>query len=114
MSVVTNVILSLPTLEDHTARIAEINAWIANQPHWNREKYDCTFGPELSEQYDAYGGGKVLEATLYVGAFNHFPLDAFKDFLSTLNWEWPEEVQLLVKDSDDDLFSSFVLTALAS
>ena|ERR1043165_4583585 len=102
MSVVTNVVLTFSILEDdgHNDDWAEIISSI--------NKYFDEQGRRgfivVPREMDWYGGNKVLEAPLFVGAFNHLGLEDFIEHLKTIKWEYPEEVQLWVKEQEDDVF----------
>lgn len=58
--------------------------------------------PKLPKHW--YGGTKALERDLYIGAFNHFPLEKAIEYMRTLNWKNPNIVQLIVMDDDDERF----------
>lgn len=96
MSNVTNVILSFGILENEADRIKEVNKakCLEGQPF---------LGADLPPE--AYGGYKALETPLYIAALNHVSWQELIAHLKAgVSWEYPEEVQLLVKGQDDDLF----------
>jgi protein associated with RNAse G/E len=97
MSVVTNLILHIGILEDEEDRIKDVN-----------EFWEDGIGLVSFDSSDLprgwYGGTKMLEANLYVGAFNYLDLDEFITHLEKIRWEYPEEVQVIVKEQEDDLF----------
>lgn len=83
MSHVTNILL-LTAREDHDARLIELGF----------------------QKVDGYAGGnKSMESDVWAAAFNHFDLDVLMAELRDIQWEYPEEVQLLVKDEHDERFS---------
>ena len=96
MSSVSNCILSFSVLEDIPARIIAVNAVLSPQSFVSIEDESLPKG--------WYGGSKMLETALLVGAFNYFPEDEFMGWLKTINWRCPEEVQLIIKRDDDLLF----------
>ncbi len=102
MSAVTSLILSFSPDEDHLAREQEVNGWLeANEgldflPTWRTDQ--------------CFGGGP-LDVPLYVGAFNHFDIDAFVAFLPTLPWERPECVQVILCGPWDEAWSEVSLTS---
>lgn len=72
------------------------------------------------EQYHESGSGLVLvddarlpplwygkqpfPCRLAIGAFNHLDLDGLIQHLRTVQWPYPDQVQLIVKDEDDQRF----------
>lgn len=108
MSTVTNLILSHSILEDDNgARIKEVNKFF--------EREETRGFVEAELPYEVYGGSKVLEAPIYIGAFNYLMEDEFLEYLrSEVNWEHPEEVQIIIKRQEDDLFSIINLSDLPS
>lgn len=104
MSEVTNLILSIGTLDWDDRNIERINAYFED----GRRGFVSVDSPELPSGW--YGGTKMLEARLYIGAFNYFDLEGFKNFLRSIHWEYPEEIQLIVKEHHDDVFRIETLT----
>lgn len=93
MSVVTNLLVSFSILEDDDARLEDLNRWLDGEQH-----------PPLVNFWrmrECYGGSKHMEAPLLAGAFNHFEMIPFIAFLRTVRWEWPDEVQVLVRAPDE-------------
>lgn len=102
MSVVTNVILSLGIMnegpvDDPRADVAAINAYFGDAT--GLVSLD---DPDLPRGW--YGGSKMLEQPLYVGAFNYLDLDALVAHIRGLTFREPENVQLIVCEQDDDRF----------
>ena len=95
MSHVDNVMLTFEESEC-APFIARINDWLL------ANAYRQTFGPSLASVHSAYGGSKVLEADLYVAAFNYFPEAAFFEFLRTLPWAHRDLVQVMIKRQYDE------------
>lgn len=50
-----------------------------------------------------YGGTKMLEVEVLIGAFNYLDTAAFVEHLVNLKWQWPEMVVLLVKEEREDV-----------
>lgn len=51
-----------------------------------------------------YGGTKYLESIIFIGAYNYLDTVSFVKHLKLINWEYPESVQLIIKDEDEDRF----------
>lgn len=83
MSIVTNLILAVGT---NDVDIDEINKYFS--------------AGRLTE---AVGGGSMyFENRTFYAAMNHMgPIDRFCDFLRSFNFDWPEEVQVIVAEQDD-------------
>ena len=47
-----------------------------------------------------YGGSKYLETGLLVGAYNYLDLVALLAFMQRMEWEDPEDVQLIIKEQE--------------
>ena len=106
MSVVTNLILSFSISEDEQSRVEEINTFFNNGRGFKLVSAD--FERKLADDYYEaktwYGGSKHLETPLFVGAYNHLDIDGLIDHLKSVNWEEPENVQLILKPQDADKF----------
>ena len=50
-------------------------------------------------------GSKAMEANVWIGAFNYLDIVNFIDALNKVKWDYPEEVQLLIKEQEDEKFS---------
>lgn len=100
MSRVTNIIFAFSIIEEggddsgEFILFKEINKWL------KKEGYG-----ELKSIDDCAGGSKRLEAPIFAAAFNFFLFDEFKEFVSSLNWNEPDAVQIFVKEQEDDEFS---------
>lgn len=97
MSVVTNIILTFSCLEDEKERLREIN----------------TFFPDISGLTSCdddklprgwYGGTKMLETNICIGAFNHLDFERFLEHMKTIKWRYPEYAQIIVQEQEDDRF----------
>jgi len=58
-----------------------------------------------------YGGTKMLQTPILVGAFNYFRLDDFLSHVAALPWRFPEAVVLVVKQEEHDNPQVFRLRA---
>lgn len=105
MSYVTNVVL-LFSLMEYDTETAGVRQYPIVQM-LNKSAVDGMHSGALV-RVSQYGAGiKVMEAVVYVGAFNFLDVDAFKRAVWALPWEEPESVQLLIKDQDDERFTLF-------
>jgi len=102
MSEVTNLILTFTTLEDEEARMQDVNSFEYRGLRMNLISAD--FDKDMEKGYSWYGGTKFLEAVLYVGVFNYFPLEQFIEYLKKIKWDEPENVQLFIKEQTDFKF----------
>ena len=112
MSEVTNLIISFSIGEDETSRINEVNLFFNNGRGFKINSADFEegtnwLGKENRKRW--YGGTKMLETPLYVGAFNHLDLEGLIEHMKELEWEEPENVQLIVKLQEADKFEIFEL-----
>lgn len=107
MSEVTNLIISFSVGEDEISRIGKVNTFFNNGREFNIisadfERAKDWLGIEKREKW--YGGSKMLETPLYVGAFNSLDLEGLLEHMKALDWNEPENVQLIVKDQFSDKF----------
>ncbi|MEQ9437802.1 MAG: hypothetical protein RIG62_02095 [Cyclobacteriaceae bacterium] len=103
MSVVTNLIFSFSVGEDENKMMNQVNSFKYGLQTLNLVSADYIRDTE-NRRTAWYGGGKFLEARLFVGAFNHLDLNEFIDHVKSLDWEEPECVQIIVKEQHDDIF----------
>ena len=108
MSEVTNLILSFSIGEDEEVRLKEVNSFRYRDLEMNLVSAD--FNKNMDGSTAWYGGTKFLETPLYIGAFNHFDLDGFISHLKKINWDQPENVQVIVKGQWDEKFKILELT----
>ena len=59
---------------------------------------------------DRAGGNKVMQADVFAVAVNHCSIPALIEAFRAIPWDYPEAVQLMVKDEHDDAFT--IYTAL--
>lgn len=107
MSEVTNLILSFSISEDEISKVQEINSFWNNGRGFKLISADFQrgrtfFGKEYQKRW--YGGEKKLETPLFIGAYNHLDLNGLIEFLKGLEWDRPENVQLIVKEQDSEKF----------
>ena len=104
MSVVTNLILSFSILEDERSRVSEINFFENNGRGFELATADFERENNPSSNKTWYGGTKFLETPLYIGAYNHLDVEGLIEHLKIVNWEYPESVQLFLKEQESDKF----------
>lgn len=93
MSNITNIIFVTSVDEDISMQaLREISSFV--DMDWQSLKDEVT------------GGTKILECEVYVGAFNYFDENKFIDELKSIKWNYPEELQVMVKREDDDQFTT--------
>lgn len=97
MSVVTNLILHIGISEDEEERIKDVNKFF-------EDKNGLVSLDDSKIPRGWYGGSKMLECNLYIGAFNYLDLDEFIKHCKNIKWEYPDEIQIIVKEQEDDLF----------
>jgi hypothetical protein len=90
MSHVTDIVL-LTFLDD--SGVAKLNEWLKNN-RW----------PELKEISGYAGGNKAMQCEIWTAAINNFDIDDFVCASKSIDWEYPESVQLLIKGEHDDAF----------
>ena len=104
MSSVTNLILACSGSENERDTAIFLN----NFPNEGKAfKIVSIDDPSLPKGW--YGGTKYMEARLYLGAYNYFNYQAFIAYLQAYPWQYPEDVQLLIKEQYDDVFRSFIV-----
>jgi hypothetical protein len=102
MSVITDIIL-LTFIRDREANGGRLNA----------EK----LSEYLSENYrsngfvqvDGYAGGnRAMQCNVFITAVNYLDHDEFIEVFNSIEWEYPESVQLLLKCEDCDTFEIII------
>jgi hypothetical protein len=102
MSKVTNIILITSGIDDSSFTTELLSKFIVNgEPFVIRAVDD----PSLPTGW--YGGNRVLECNIFIGAYTSFPLNEFISFITNVNWYLPENIQLLVKEDSDYKFRLF-------
>lgn len=101
MSVVTNVILSLGPLglNEEKEFLAEVNKFFGGTKGLVSVDDD-------SLPRGWYGGNKMLETSIAIGAFNYLDLDALVQHLQSLFMicQFLSDVQLMIKEQNEDHF----------
>jgi hypothetical protein len=91
MSYVSNVIL-LTFIEDQG--IKDVQLWLSRA------------GAGSLKQIDGFSGGtKAVEHEIWAGAYNWLDIPEFIKAVKSASWMYPSDVQLLIKEEGDDLFS---------
>ncbi len=107
MSQVTNLILAFSVGEDEATKRAEIELFSNNGRGFQLvsadfEGEDNIFKVKNPRRW--YAGSKFLETPLFIGAYNNLDLDGLVEHLKILQWEEPENVQVIVKLNADEKF----------
>ncbi len=105
MSRVTNVILHVSILEEDECEDGPIVQVVALNRVLMEE---CRTSFERVDQHA--GGGKFFEATVFMAAFNHCPTPDIIAFVRQQQWTYPEDVQVFVKEQEDDGFALHGIT----
>lgn len=97
MSRVTNVILHHSIIEDQETE---------DGPYVPVVALNQAVSPWTSfQKVDQHAGGrKVFEADVYLAAFNHVDTDEILRLVKLQPWKYPEDVQVFVKEEEDDGF----------
>jgi hypothetical protein len=108
MSVVTNVILCAEL--DGAEELDALNEGLS-RCYWTGEHGWWAGGKKFSRiPNDLPAGTKCLETDVLLGAFNHLVLDELISIIESLEWEWPEDVQLFVKGNEEARFREIPLS----
>lgn len=102
MSHVTNIILT--TMVDEEDAVKELNGKLSVTAVCSSPR-----PVDLSRCPNTCGGNKYLECDIYLAAYNYFKLDNFLGAVRSVAWEYPEDVQLFVKDQHDSHFTEVVV-----
>lgn len=54
-----------------------------------------------------YGGSKMMEANVALGAFNYIDMDKFMDYITNFPWQYPEDVVVMVQEQHQNNFNSY-------
>jgi hypothetical protein len=100
MSQVTNLIITFSTLEDHCLIIESMKQYRTNADNFYIVSVE---DEDLPTRW--YGGTRVLECNILLGAYNYLDLETFIAFLrNDVKWKAPDLVQLFVKEQEDMKF----------
>lgn len=105
MSCVTNVILTFSVLEDDEERIKDVNKFFEN----GTTIVSCD---DNKLERGWYGGTKMLETNVCIGAYNYLPLESFKNHIKKIKWDYSEDVQLIVQEQDESRFRLYNFESL--
>ena len=101
MSVVTNVILSANL---HPGELDALNASLS-RCYWAGQDGAWAGGRKFQPiQSEWIAGTKCLETDILIAAFSHLVLKELVAVIESVEWEWPEDVQLLVKGNEEPRF----------
>ena len=105
MSRVTNVIIATGLGEDITYLKSKFKEFNVNGLPFNLVSVDNENLPK-----GWYGGSKLLEVNLFIGAYNYLDLEALIVFMQQqVNWEDPISVQLFAQEQNDFKFKAIDL-----
>lgn len=95
MSHIVNVIV-ITSVDDASQGMSLLNKYIVNE---------CR-----SEFVKAshYVFGRNMECDIFIAAANYLKIPYFIEFFYHIQWQYPDEVQLMIKDQDDLRFSVYV------
>lgn len=105
MSRVTNIIILFSSSEDEEKIINNFNKF--------EYKKDIFFSIKSIKNENLpqfwYGGSKGFEASVLIGAFNYLNTAELINYMKNIEWEYIEDVQLLYKEQEDDIFKLITL-----
>ena len=95
MSVPTTVILTCASFEtmNESNAIDEIQEWIG--------KYTSSRQPMEEITNDLLKQNDLLSGKIFIGVYNHFPEQEFKQFVLNIKWKAIESVMFLFKNDGD-------------
>ncbi len=100
MSIVTTLILVCSCSEDEELILKQIS-----QYEYYGKKFRIVSINDSSLPKAWYGGDKYAEARIFIGAYNSLDLADFLSYLKrNVKWEFPDWVQLIVKEEIDFMF----------
>jgi hypothetical protein len=99
MSSVTDIILSTTIEDGATEEETHPNADVLS--NWLVTNYKGG----LVKVDQLAGGNKAMQRDVFLAAINYLDHEAFLALFHSVNWEWPEDVQLLLKGEHDDVFT---------
>lgn len=95
MSWITNTILHLGLGDED--KVDAINSFFGEQ-----DGFVCVDDPKLPRGW--YGGAKMLETNIYIGAFNHIDILGLISHIRSVVFQEPHAVQLILMDQEQDWF----------
>ncbi len=106
MSSVTNLMLSFAVGEEEQTIAAQLNSY----PNKGRGFLLVSIDDKKLPR-GWYGGSKMMETCIYLGACNYLDVDDFIEYLHSIKWKSPEEVQLFAKRQWEDKFVVYDLSS---
>ena len=105
MSHVTDVILTMSLLEeagddDRCPAVDVLNIWLSERNKGELKRVD-----------DFAGGGKAIQAAVFMGAFNSLEIPEFVAAVGAAPWEDRGRLALFVKDEHDERFTDMTPNA---
>ena len=111
MSRVTDTILVTKEFDMFAEKLKEINRFFFFSDHSAALTDSEPTGPiglvsikDIKLPKGWYGGTKYLQSDIAIGAINYLDIDGFVQYLKTIEWKYPESVQLIVKEEESDRF----------
>lgn len=105
MSNVTNLILTFSLSEKENSIMNQICNFEYTPNGFYIKSID---DPDLPRGW--YGGNKMFEGKVYLGAYNYLEFDNFVTHLiNNVNWKHIEDVRLFVLKDEDDFFQTVKL-----
>jgi hypothetical protein len=99
MSDVTNLMITFGGGEDEAAVIAKLREY-----KHRGLSFDVVSVDDDSLPKGWYGGSKYLECNILIGAYNHLHFKSLVEFMRTMSWDRPDNVQLIIKKQWDTKF----------
>ena len=93
-------------MEDEISRQSDLDLFFNNGKGFKvvSADFQSTQDQEDLEKTRWYGGSKCLETPLYIGAYNHLDLDGLVEHIKNIDWEEPENVQVMFKNQNSNKF----------
>lgn len=108
MSRVSNVILTYHILEEEDV----IDKAVRQLKCGDVQLFESIDSDELPKGW--YGGSKMMETRIWLGAINHMLREDIVELINTVPWEYPEYVQVFVKEQEDNLFREYSIVPQSS
>ncbi len=106
MSLVTNLIVIFDVGENQDEILIQISKFQYQGKSFNIKSVDSKHLP-----IGWYGGDKMLETGVLIGAYNYFPEKDFIKFLEkNVKWEFKESVLVLIMNDHDERFRFYTLS----
>lgn len=92
MSQVADVILTMSLMEDNGTEcpaLVFINVWLAIMDYGELKRVDSLAG-----------GGKAMQAAVFLGAFNYLRIHSFTQIVNSAPWKYRAGMALFIKGED--------------